>query len=528
MYTKSALFLFISFLLFSCSTKTTTKDVIIPFEEQNIPVNKKIELAITPDYLKKSGFPDSSINFLNDFYSKRSYSPKWINDSTLTFIGREIKTNLSKPFSFALPPKRIPIYDTKNYIQDELMLTLAVAQIIYDLDSGIIDYENKIEKEKHFVAPEVLENIAFNEKIDIRKQFLQFGPKDSSYHIIGEELISLLDTFKLDTSTFNIVSIKYDTIEVHSKTMAALISKGYLQEQTSDSIKFANALSKFQKNNGLKPDAVIGKYTSFALNESSYHKVERILLAMDKLRNKKKKPDRYLRINIPEYKLRYFINDSLKSQHNIVVGKTDHQTPELTAKLRKIVIYPYWNVPYSISSKEILPHLKRDPGYLAKHNYILLKNDSIVDPYAVNWKKIRENAFPFKVRQEPGPKNSLGIIKFDFYNAESVYFHDTPSKSLFNVDVRAYSHGCMRTQNPIDLAKVILERDEYRNKINLMTPDSLDSLYSLDTIIMKEIKLLQPIPIFIEYQTVVREGKRMKIYIDIYGRDEEFLKLIRE
>lgn len=249
---------------------------------------------------------------------------------------------------------------------------------------------------------------------------------------------------------------------------------------------------------------------------------------MDKIRSRKNRPSRYLRINIPEYKLRYFINDSLKSEHNIVVGKTDHQTPELTAKLRKIVVYPYWNVPYSISSKEILPHLKRDPAYLEKHNYVLLKKDSVVDPYGVNWKKIRQNSFPYKVRQDPGPRNSLGIIKFDFYNSESVYFHDTPSKSLFGVDVRAYSHGCMRTQHPIDLAKVILERDEYRNKINEMTPDSLDSLYSLDTIENLEIKLLNPIPIFIEYQSVVRDGERMKMYIDIYGRDEEYLKLIRE
>ncbi len=522
MYTKPILLLFISFLFFSCSTESIDEQdvTIIPFEEQNISTREKLKLALNSEYLKENGFADSSIYYLDQFYSERDFSPKWINDSTLTIIGSQIKKNLERPFSFALPASRINYFQTKNYIQDELMLTLAVAQIIYDLDSGIIDYENKIEKTKRFVAPEILDKLDLNEKEDIRIQFLQFGPQDSSYQFIGKGLFALTDTLILDTTTFSIKSIKFDTIEAYSKTQTALISKGYLKEKTSDRILFSQALENFQKDNGLKPDAVIGKYTSFALNESSFHKVERILLAMDKIRSRNKRPARYLRINIPEYKLRYFINDSLKSEHNIVVGKTDHQTPELTAKLRKIVVYPYWNIPYSISSKEILPHLKRNPEYLEKHNYILLKKDSIVDPYDVNWKKIRENAFPYKIRQEPGPKNSLGIIKFDFYNAESVYFHDTPSKSLFGVDVRAYSHGCMRTQNPIDLAKVILERDEYRNKINEMTPDSLDSLYSLDTIAIYEIKLLQPIPIFIEYQSVVREGERMKMYIDIYGRDE--------
>ena len=527
MHTKATLIFFILLSLFSCTTETV-EEVILPFEQQNISVNEKIKQAITLDYLQENGFPDSSFQYLTQFYSERDFSPKWVNDSMLTSIGIQIKEKLELPFSFALPAKRIPHYTTTNYIQDELMLTLSVAQMVYDLDSGVIDFENKLVKEKHFIPTERLNKITFNNQEDIRLQFLQFGPQDSSYQLIGKGLVEMIDSIILDTSIFNIVSIKYDTLDAESKTSNALISKGYLNNTTNDSSTFSNALGKFQLDNALKPDAVIGKYTSFALNESTFHKVERILLAMDKIRSRKKRPSRYLRINIPEYKLRYFINDSLKSEHNIVVGKTDHQTPELTAKLRKIVVYPYWNVPYSISSKEILPHLKRDPVYLEKHNYVLLRKDSIVDPYGVNWKKIRQNAFPYRVRQEPGPRNSLGIIKFDFYNTESVYFHDTPSKSLFGVDVRAYSHGCMRTQNPIDLAKVILERDEYRNKINEMTPDSLDSLYSLDTIANLEIKLLKPIPIFIEYQSVVREGERMKIYIDIYGRDEEYLKLIRE
>ncbi len=527
MNTKTALLLFFLALLSACS-HDTIEEVIIPFEEQEIPVNEKLKLAITPEYLSKMGLPDSTLNYLNEFYSLREFTPKWINDSTLTNIGQQLKEHLQQPFSFALPAKRIPIYTSNNFIQDELTITLSLAQIIYDLDSGVIDYEQKIEKAKHFVAPKILHDFNLDESKDLRLQFLQFGPQDSSYQFIGKGLIDLIDTIKLDTTTFQIASIKFDTLDATTKTRDALISKGYLNSKSTDSLSFARALSQFQKDNALKPDAVIGKFTSFALNESTFRKVERILLAMDKLRSQKKRPNRYLRINIPEYKLRYFINDSLKSEHNLVVGATDHQTPELTAKLRKIVIYPYWNVPYSISSKEILPHLKRDPGYLAKHEYVLLRKDSIVDPYGVNWKKIRENAFPYKIRQEPGPRNSLGIIKFDFYNSESVYFHDTPAKALFWADVRAYSHGCMRTQNPVDLAKVILERDEYRNKVNEITPDSLDSLYSLDTIVSREVKLLQSIPIFIEYRSVVREGERMKIYIDVYGRDEEYLQLMRE
>ena len=522
---KILFYIIVSLLLTACSTEEK-EEVVIPFEMQDIPVNEKVKIALSEEYFKQIGIPDSTLSYLEKFYSSRNYSPKWINDSMLTKTGVQLKNRLPKSFSYGIPKGRVHFIQTENYIQDELNLTLALAQITYDLDSGIIDYENKIKKAKKFVSISTLDSLDFNSEDGIRIQLLNRGKKDSTYLALAQGLISLIDAYPIDTSTFNVESIKYDTLLAAEKTRTALVSKGYLNDSIRDSTLIITALQKFQIDNGLKPDGVIGKYTSKALNESTYHKVERILLAMDKIRSRQERPNKYIHINIPEYKLRYYINDSLKSDHNIVVGKIGNETPELTSKLRKIVVYPYWNVPYSISSKEILPHLKRDPGYLAKHNYTLLKKDEEIDPYSVDWSKVRQNSFRYKIRQGVGRKNSLGIIKFDFYNKHSVYFHDTPSKSLFGVDVRAYSHGCMRTQNPIDLAKVILGRDEYRNKVNEMTPDSLDTL--LNRAENYEIKLLHPIPIFIEYQTVVRTGGKMQLYLDIYGRDEEYLEIMRE
>ena len=216
----------------------------------------------------------------------------------------------------------------------------------------------------------------------------------------------------------------------------------------------------------------------------------------------------------------------IRDSHNIVVGTYQNQTPELTSKLRKIVAYPYWNVPYSISSNEILPAVKYNSGYLDKHNYKIYRKGELVDPSTVNWKEIHQSSFPFKVVQDPGRSNSLGIIKFDFANAHSVYFHDTPSKALFGADVRAYSHGCMRTQHPVDLARAIIERDEKRKKYIDIALDSLDSI--MDRGSNREIKLKQQIPIYIEYVTVVRKGDEMITHIDIYGRDEEYLEILRE
>ncbi|MFT6283092.1 MAG: murein L,D-transpeptidase YcbB/YkuD [Salibacteraceae bacterium] len=160
------------------------------------------------------------------------------------------------------------------------------------------------------------------------------------------------------------------------------------------------------------------------------------------------------------------------------------------------------------------------------HDYKLLKKGEEVDPLTVDWKSIRQNAFPYRIQQQPGPRNSLGVIKFDFYNEHSVYFHDTPSKGLFGADVRAYSHGCMRTQNPVALAKAILDFDSIPYRRNDVISDTLDSLLARSTNI--EVGLLERVPIYIDYVTVARLNQRMVTYLDIYGRDEEYLRIMRE
>ena len=520
--------IFLGLLLFSCKQEQPIKEevILLPFELQDISAEKKIEIALSTEYLQKLNFSDSSIIFIQEYYSQRNYSPRWINDSTVNLIGSELSKTFSKPYSFGIPTKRIQSSNGENYIQTEILLTHNLARVLSDLETGIINYDSLEQKPKNLISIEKMNDFVLDITKNQSQQFLSIGPKDSTFLALAKGLTKILEKYPMDTSTFNIESIKYDTLFAFEKTRVALVSKGYLPSDVSDSMEILASLKQFQFDNGLKEDGVIGKYTSKALNESTYHKIERILLAMDKVRARRPRPDKYIYINIPEYKLRLYINDSLKSEHNVVVGKIGNETPELTSKLRKIVVYPFWNLPYSISSKEILPHLKRNVSYMDKHNYKLIKNGEIIDPSTVDWSKVRQNSFRYKIRQDPGPKNALGIIKFDFYNIHSVYFHDTPSKSLFGADVRAYSHGCMRTQNPIDLAKVILDRDEVRNKFNVMTSDSLDTLFSRGE--NYEIKLLKPIPIYIEYLSITSKGTQMKMFIDVYGRDEEYLKIMRE
>lgn len=524
-----ATFFLLSVLLFSCSDSEPPQEKIQSFEHQNIPLSEKLKKATEINYLNAIGIPKIAHNFVQDYYQKRSFQARWLRDETLTSEAEALKTALKNKMILGIPENRFDFGRTENVIQDEIWLTVATSLVVHDLQKGILNYTEKTKKPLRCVNTDSFDSIVkFTDSIALPLQFIAFGPADTTYEVLGKGLVDFLGRYPLDTTTFDVESIKKDTAIAFEKTRLALISKGYLPPEVFDSSAVTDSLKTFQLHNGLNPDGVIGKYTSQALNESSYRKVERILLAMDKIRSQRNYPEKYIRINIPEYKLRYYINDSLKSDHNIVVGKYANQTPELESTLRKIVVYPYWNVPYSISSKEILPALKYNSEYLEKHNYKIYKSGEEVDPSTVDWKKIRQNAFPFKVVQDPGRKNSLGVIKFDFYNDHSVYFHDTPSKGLFGADVRAYSHGCMRTQNPIDLAKTILYRDSIPYRGNIMKPDSIDSILKRNRDYNFGIKLVDPIPIYIDYVSVARVDRRMVVYLDIYGRDEEYLKIMRQ
>ncbi len=521
---------------FGCSEENNKPD-IPPFEFKKIPVSEKIEIALSDAYLEEQGYNESAIEFLQGYYKNRNFEPRWVNDSMVLESSAMLKNVLLDNVSIGVPNGRMIKVNPSNFIQDEIFITASLSRVIHDLHFGMIDYQTKTSKPKNFVSLDTLGALSeFSDSVDLRVQFLKFGPKDSVYMALANGLIEWSDTLSfIDTAHFNVPVTKKDTAQSFIEARKSLVSKGFMHDSITDSTGITNALKRFQEVNLIKPDGKIGSNTCRALNESTYDKMLRVMLTMDKIRAKKKYPKKYLRINIPEYKLRYYENDTLRSEHNIVVGKPPNTTPELTSRLRKIVLYPYWNVPHSISTKEILPATKRNVNYLKKNNYKVYRGKQLIDPYSVNWRNYSIRSFPFRIVQDPGPRNALGIIKFDFHNEHSVYFHDSPAKSLFSLPVRAFSHGCMRTQNPVELGKIIMEKDSLSpRRFNKVRPDTLDSLlFGLPDSIPyelkhREIKLIDPVPIFVEYETGARVGNKMRLHIDIYGRDEEYIKLLEE
>lgn len=529
------LLLFFLFVASCSDNQSEQKKKVPPFENRDIPVVEKMKLAMDPNYLDQIGVNKMAQPFLQAYYKSRNYKPRWIDEKKLTQQGLKMKNLMDSAIMIGIPDGRKFKLNVQNYIQEELYITASLSRNVSDLQNGMIDFSDTTAKMKKYVSADQLDKITnFDFSKDLREQFIQFGPKDSTYVALAKGLIYISDTLPIDRNRFEIKPYKVDSAKSFNMMREALVAKGYLKDSIKDSLGIVDRLKRFQYDNALDTDGKVGSNTCRALNESTYDKMERIILVMDKIRAKKPYPKKYLRINIAEYRLRYYENDSLRSDHNIVVGKFENQTPELTSSLRRIIVYPNWNVPYSISTKEILPAVKRNVDYLAKHDYKVYRGNKEVDPYTVNWKQYGVSSFPFRIVQQPGPKNSLGIIKFDFHNEHSVYFHDTPAKSLFSLPVRAFSHGCMRTHRPVELGETILHFDSLSpRKYNKFRPDSLDSIYALPDSLMfenfnREVKLLDPVPIYIEYESVSREGERMVLHIDIYGRDEEFLRIFNQ
>ncbi|MFI5412140.1 murein L,D-transpeptidase [Kaistia sp. UC242_56] len=221
----------------------------------------------------------------------------------------------------------------------------------------------------------------------------------------------------------------------------------------------AQAVKSFQADKGLKADGIAGNATVAFINGTGKSNTAEIIANMERWRWMPRDLGAFHIIaNIPEYNVRVVENGKVIHTTRAVVGKITNQTPVFSDAMESIVVNPSWNVPASITMKEMLPAVRRDPSYMSRKGYQVLANVDgkfrPVDPQMVDWSNV--NARQIMIRQPPGDDNALGNVKFLFPNEHSVYLHDTPSKSFFKRDDRALSHGCVRVQDPLEFADVLL------------------------------------------------------------------------
>ena len=222
----------------------------------------------------------------------------------------------------------------------------------------------------------------------------------------------------------------------------------------------------------------------------------------------------YVLINIPAYELQVVVQDSVLRRHRVVVGTPLTPTPTLSSAISHFTLAPDWHVPRSIATKEMLPHLQKDAGYLARNNYALYDDRGrLMDANKINWAEVIAKSFSYTIRQSAGCENALGNIVFRFANPYSVYLHDTPQRQFFARPYRALSHGCIRLEEPLALAAYLLRRAGQPVQL----PSEAECARQPRP---RDVRLTHGLPLYIRYATCTAEHGRLVFLPDLYHRDE--------
>ncbi|HTI66295.1 MAG TPA: L,D-transpeptidase family protein [Caulobacteraceae bacterium] len=265
------------------------------------------------------------------------------------------------------------------------------------------------------------------------------------------------------------------------------------------------ALARFQARHGLAATGELNARTVAELNVPAEARVAQIEANLERWRwAPRATPATRLEVNIAAQTLVYVRDGAVVATMRTVVGRPADRTPIFSDAVEAVVFNPPWNVPSTIAAKEILPKLKRDPGYLQRNRFVVQPGGGAVTQ---------------RLQQLPGPKSALGLVKFDLPNGFNVYLHDTPTKSAFALDERALSHGCIRLEKPLDLARLVLRGDPD------WTADAIQA--ALDRGVTVRARLSRPVPVYVGYWTAfVGEDGAVNFRRDLYGWDAQLLRLI--
>ena len=516
---------------------------------QELAAEKIIESRVEAGYENVPVFANNEVLFsqveLSKFYSNRNYQLAWTDEKNRD----DLMKSIHSAFDEGLDPKdyhlaaldhllgKSDYVNLGNFDMAELDMLMTDALIFYasHLISGKVD-QSKLRTEW---------DLEMNKRPDNVDSLL-------TVTLVNHEIIIAIENIKSKSFLYEQLKTglkKYRKIAknggwnkipegatlkvgMEDKRISAVrdylrINKDLSKFQVENKILFDKELEKavkqFQYRHNLTEDGVIGKGTLQQMNISVEDRIEMIRLNLERARWVLNRPgDDFLLVNIAGFNIKRITNQKIVFESRVIVGKNHKESPIFKDEMEYIVMNPTWTLPYSIATHETLPKLKKDPSYLAnKHMEIMDRKGKILNPDEIDFNQYSAGNFPFILRQKAGSHNALGQVKFIFPNKYAVYLHDTPSRSLFNRQDRAFSHGCIRLEDKWGLLMGLMDEPTVWNM------DKINSI--LDSGKTTTINLKKHIDIYILYWTAgVDKDKNIFFERDVYNRDASVLKALNK
>lgn len=573
---RVSLFLILLISLTNCKQKETTK--LSESNKKEVVRSKfaKLYPDYNPQHLKEVIHEliqkDSK---LLPFYTENEYHPVWAHDTldtdrlkTFLSILEDSKNHGLYPEYFATKQIRAltDSIDSGGYNLDilyqkmaelELMSTKTAVKYATGMSYGFVNPKKLYQKNYDITlsAPDSAFYISLYKglKEDPVAEITKAQPSSITYQKLIEEYRSLeekKDTkFKLitGTATYKLGDKSKHISEIAQRLMLTGEYIPQIDSTHNDSIHqvldkgLLAAINTFRKRNSYPEEDEVGKLTIDALNRPLDYYQTKLRANMERYRWKRSKAmhDKHIEVNVASASLVASQKDSLPLIMRVCVGSPGNKTPLLQSDINYLNLNPVWNVPTSIAQKEVAVLQKKDPTYIRRNNMKLYKNGKEVDSSTIDWNEVSPSKFSYIVRQSPGGGNSLGLVKFMFNNAHSVYLHDTPAKSRFSRKNRAISHGCVRLQKPFELAFFCMSatsdevyKDRMYYSVNKPPVSETGKKLAKENKLKKLPDILNPedkISLFIDYYTAYTYPDDELLYYadDVYGYDNAILDALK-
>ncbi|OEY72103.1 L,D-transpeptidase family protein [Salegentibacter salarius] len=531
-------------ILFSCEEDQKT-GIETSKEEEAVVIEK---LASADLIAKRFSTLSNSVgnidlqypDLLDSIYSKRDYKPIWTDRA----LREDLYRGIERAEEDGLEPEDYHLSYLKKSLSNlselddeersltEIILTDAFFSLTSDYNSGKLDPKeiysiwgvesNKID------LPGLLDHGV--EQNNILAAIDSVVPKHEVYKGLKRSLKEYRELAENEKDPIFISeegeSIKADEKDERIPNIKRRLKElGYWDNEIADSLitydePLQEAVKEFQEKYGIETDGVIGGGTIKTLNKTYQDRLEQILVNLERWRwYPKDLGEQYIIVNIANYRLHLVKGQDTLATHRTLVGTEARKTPVFSDKVEHIVYNPTWTIPPTIKSKDVIPSASKDPDYINRKNFsIFNQSGEKMNPHEVNWSSSKVRGYTF--RQEAGPANPLGLVKIIYPNQYMIYLHDTPSKSLFNKNIRAQSSGCVRVQGVLELAKTLLnDQPKYDD-------DKIQEIINSGK--TTTIKVTQNVNVHHLYWTAWNENGSTRFAEDIYKRDAAIYKLLTE